>query len=50
MAGLRTLLSGALVAALYVVVSIAAAAPAASPQSFVGAIYKTYRRQGSKRR
>jgi hypothetical protein len=40
--GLRTLLSGALVAALCVVVSMAAAAPAASPQSFVEAIDKTY--------
>ena len=42
MAGLRTLLSCALIAALCVVVSIAAAAPAASPQSFVEAIYSTY--------
>lgn len=42
MAGLRTLLSGALIAALCVVVSIAAAAPAASPQAFVEAIYRTY--------
>lgn len=42
MAGLRTLLSGALIAALYVGASIAAAAPATSPQSFVGTIYKTY--------
>jgi hypothetical protein len=41
-AGLRTLLSGALVAVLCVVVSIASAAPAASPQAFVEAIYKTY--------
>jgi hypothetical protein len=41
-AGLRTLLSGALVAALCVVVNIAAAAPAASPQSYVEAIYRTY--------
>jgi Protein of unknown function (DUF3828) len=41
-AGLRTLLSCALVAALCVVVSMAAAAPAPSPQSFVEAIYKTY--------
>jgi hypothetical protein len=40
--GLRTLLSGALIAALCVVVSIAAAAPAASPLSFVEAIYRTY--------
>lgn len=42
MAGLRTLLSGVLVAALSVGVSTAAAAPAASPQTFVEAIYKTY--------
>jgi Protein of unknown function (DUF3828) len=41
-AGLRTLLSGAVIAALSVVVSMAAAAPAASPQSFVEAIYRTY--------
>jgi len=41
-AGLRTLLSGTLVAVLCVVVSIASAAPAASPQAFVEAIHKTY--------
>jgi hypothetical protein len=40
--GLRNLLSGALVAAFCVVVSMAASAPADSPQSFVEAIYKTY--------
>jgi hypothetical protein len=40
--GLRTLLSGALVAALCVVVSTAVSAPADSPQSFIEAIYKTY--------
>lgn len=42
MAELRTLLSCVLVAALSGVVSIAAAAPTASPQTFVEAIYETY--------
>ena len=42
MTGLRTLLSGALVTVLCAVVSMAASAPADSPQSFVEAIYKTY--------
>jgi hypothetical protein len=41
-AGLRPLLSGALIAALCAVVGIAAAAPAALPQSFVETIYKAY--------
>jgi hypothetical protein len=40
--GWRTLLSCTLTAALCFVISIAAAAPAASPQSFVEAIYRTY--------
>jgi hypothetical protein len=40
--GWRTLLNCTLTAALCFVISIAAAAPAASPQSFVEAIYRTY--------
>jgi hypothetical protein len=40
--GLRTLVSGALFTAFCVVVTMAASAPADSPQNFVAAIYKTY--------
>ena len=42
MTGLRTLLSGAPVAALCAVVSMAVSATADSPQRFVEAIYKGY--------